>query len=114
MGKIKTLFLVIKGWILPWSSPFEELTDTALSKLNSLLGKDERNIQKMRSAVESVLALLVKYADWCPSPWRNEFDAIVLIVRKLVDVFADSRVDDKELKAVVSEFKKAYAKWNED
>lgn len=116
MNSIKLVFNVIKGWLLPWTSPFEEVTDSILKSLNSFLKAEKvsANVQKARSYVGKALELLRKYANWCPAPWRNEFDAITGLVEDLSETLADDRIDTAELAKLITAFKDAYAKWQED
>lgn len=116
MSKIKIYWAVIKGWLTPGTSAFEEVVAYALNVLNTFISTPNvsTKVAKAYETVVKVLSVLNRFADWCPQKWREDFDKIRTIVEKVAMAFADGKVTKDELDSVVDLFRIEYAKWFAD
>jgi len=96
---------------------FDPAVDYVLNTvLNPYLSVDtvaEKVIRAYETS-NSVLGYLRKYANWCPSAWRTEYDAVIGAVDAMVEVFADGKVERSEIEKCVDAFKTARNAWNAD
>lgn len=114
MSKLKILWATVKGWICPGTSAFEEIMKIALDKVNGALAPASDKIGKACSVISSALAIIDKYADWCPAKWRADFDRVRSVVAQLVNILEDSTLTPAEVSTIADVFRIEYAKWFAD
>lgn len=97
-------------------SGFEAAADYVLGLLNDFLSRDDiaSRVEEGYRRAKWVADWLDRLAGYCPAPWARYYDAVYNVVRVLVDMFADGRVDAGELASAKAAFEKAYAEWKED
>lgn len=114
--KWKVFWAGLTGFLTPGTSAFEKISQLAIDAVNEALSGPSvaSKVLAVRAVAAKALDLLDRYSGWCPAKWREEFDALRSAVREVVAAFADGKVDKDELKAIVDEFKAAYASWTGD
>lgn len=105
---------VVKAWLFGGGA--EGIVDYVLTILNKFL--DQSNVADKVSQgyalANKAYGWLTKYASWCPSKWRTEYDVTLDAVKNVVDTFADGKVETEEVNKCIEGFKAAYAAWMED
>lgn len=114
MSTLKFIWATVKGWICPGTSAFEEVMAIILDKVNGALSPSAGKIAKTCETISSALAMLDKYAGWCPYQWRDDFDRIRSLVAQIVGILEDGAVSKDELEKVGDLFRIEYAKWFAD
>lgn len=96
---------------------FESATDYALGLLNTFLSTASPTVAWIMKAVtlaRTVYGYLVKYAEFCPSKWRDEYGAVLDAVGTTADALSDLRLTSEEIKEITGKFKAVHAAWMED
>lgn len=96
---------------------FESATDYALGLLNTFLSTTSPTMAWIVKAVtlaRTVYGYLVKYAEYCPSKWRDEYNAVIDAVGSTADSLSDLRLTPEEFKEITGKFKAVHAAWMED
>lgn len=106
ISKLKIVFKWIFGGV-------EGVVDYVLGVLNSFLASESvsEKAGEALALAEKVLGYLVKYADWCPSKWRDAYNATLDAVSTLVAALSDMNVTKEEAEKAADAFKVAYAEW---
>lgn len=96
---------------------FESATDYALGLLNTFLSTASPTVAWIVKAVtlaRTVYGYLVKYAEYCPSKWRDEYSAVLDAVSSVTNSLSDLKLTSDEIKEVTCKFKAVHAAWMED
>lgn len=96
---------------------FESATDYALGLLNNFLSTASPTVAWIVKAVtlaRTVYGYLVKYSEYCPSKWRDEYNAVLDAVGTTADSLSDLKLTSEEIKEVTGKFKAVHASWMED
>lgn len=116
MSRWSIFWAGLKGFFTPGSSVFVSIVQLGLDTLNTFMAGENiaSKIAEGYRIASSVLALLIKYADWCPIKWREQYDATIHAVNCVVSAFEDGKVELAEITAVTEQFQIAYAIWSAD
>lgn len=92
---------------------FEAATDYLLNLLNGWLSAPDvaEKVAYYYGKAKGVYDFLVKYQRFCPAAWTEAYAETLAAVKQLVDVFADGKVEEQEIKNCIAAFKAAYEKW---
>lgn len=96
---------------------FESATDYALGLLNNFLSTASPTVAWIVKAVtlaRTVYGYLVKYAEFCPSKWRDEYGAVLDAVSSVTVSLSDLKLTSEEIKEITGKFKAVHAAWMED
>lgn len=116
MSKFRICLAAVCGFLNPFGSVFESVTDYVLSVLNDYLAKDgvAENIRQSREISEKILKVLRDYASYCPSRWFLPYCETITAVASVVAAFEDGKIDKEEIARCTDAFKKTYAAWMAD
>lgn len=95
---------------------FEAAADYVLGLLNDFLKRDDiaSRVEEGYRKAKWVADWLDRLAKYCPGPWLRYYSAVYSVVRALVDMFADGKVETAELAGARAAFEKAYSEWTAD
>ena len=95
---------------------FESATDYLFKLLNNWLSDPDIavKVETYYGKAVSVYSFLVKYQRFCPAAWMDAYKETLVAVKNLIDVFADGKVEQKEIQDAIEGFKKAYEAWLKD
>jgi len=92
---------------------FESATDYTLVLLNKYLssGNIAERVQKAREYIDSCIAFLRKYQEFCPVRWVVDYDKLLRVLQTLSDVLADNKVTSEEIQKTIADAKAAIEEW---
>ena len=96
---------------------FESATDYALGLLNTFFSTSSPTVAWIVKAVmltRTVHEYLVKFSEYCPSKWRDEYNAVLDAVGATADALSDLRLTSDEIKEITCKFKAVHTAWMED